>query len=215
MHMLDQSFPSHLPIRTHEILSHIFIEFGSASYQLLFIYQPSRHFGVPRFQLSHWLPARGNALTGHEHDHHGFQGQALSVLCRAHTNSPLKAALSLHNSLLVVMTYLVLPTGSSALQNVLGESLWILRTKELRVVWKTYIHQTVDRRQDIVVMSFRDVKWCVLNAVAVDLANIQVLSHFGDFGPRYTICSTPSPWWSRGVLQQGQGRSTREQYEHI
>lgn len=87
----------------------------------------------------------------------------------------------------------ILATRPTANHNLLRERLRILWTQELRVVRQADVHEALDRMRDVGrrgVGRWRDglhrrahvlivvVEWRVLDAVPVDLADIEILFHF-------------------------------------
>jgi len=106
----------------------------------------------------------------------------------------------------LVEVVLVLSTGSSTPDDMLGQCLRILRTQELRIVGKTNVHQTLDllgqvafgircRVHGLVRGGHVLIERGVLDAVAVDLSNVEVLLNFGDVSRWNAVCGTPD---SRG-----------------
>ena len=83
----------------------------------------------------------------------------------------------------LIQIVLVLTTRAPALHNMLSQSLWILRAKELRIVWQANIHETFNGFHWLfllLVIACGEVERRVLHAVAIDLAYVEVLADFCD-----------------------------------
>lgn len=100
----------------------------------------------------------------------------------------------------------ILTTRTATLYNMLSKRLWILWSQKLRVVWQTYVYQTLDLlwssyfaigSMDCLI-SRRHVliERRVLDAVAVDLSYVEIFLYFGNmFGWDAVGCS-PYSWRS-------------------
>lgn len=120
----------------------------------------------------------------------------------------------LQRLLKLVQIISILPTRSTALHDLLRQCLWILRTQKLRIIRQTDIHQALDRVRDICwrcVGGRRDglercahvllmVEGRVLDAVAVDLPDVQVFFHFGYVARGDAVGCAPDFGRGAGVL---------------
>ena len=121
---------------------------------------------------------------------------------------------SLQRLLKLIQIISILSTRSPALHDLLRQCLRILRTQELRIVRQADVHQALDRVRDICwrcVGSRRDglercahvllvVEGRVLDAVAVDLTDVEVFFHFGYVARGDAVCCAPDSGRSGSVL---------------
>lgn len=84
--------------------------------------------------------------------------------------------------------------GALTAEDVLGELLGLLGTDKLLIIWGSDVDQSANRGGAIGRM-----EWSVVNGVAVDLTNIEILLDFGYFLGNDTICNPPNSLWSRVV----------------
>lgn len=85
-------------------------------------------------------------------------------------------------------------TGPLTAEDVLGELLGLLGADKLLIIWSADVDQSANRGGAIGRM-----EWSVVNGVAVDLANIEILLDFGYFLRNDTVCNPPNSLWSRVV----------------
>ena len=117
----------------------------------------------------------------------------------------------------------ILPARTAGLDNMLRQRLRVLRAQELRVRGESDVHETFDPGRQGLRVDFRGrvdglegrchvlirrwwwlgdgrVERGVLDAISVDLADIEVFFHFGHAGGGNAVCGAPDARWGAGVL---------------
>ena len=90
----------------------------------------------------------------------------------------------------------ILATGPATPCNVLGEFLRLLRSRELRVIWKSNVDQASDGSN----LGAGRVKLCVIDAIAINLSNPKVLLDLYHFRSFDAVCCTPDVIFHRSML---------------
>jgi hypothetical protein len=104
----------------------------------------------------------------------------------------------------------VLATWTSTLHDMLGKSLWVLWSKKLRIVWQADVYQAPNllRNSGVTIRCVNSVvccrhvliEGCILDAVAIDLSNIEILLHRRYMLRWNAVSCTPDSWWCGGML---------------
>lgn len=99
-----------------------------------------------------------------------------------------------------IQVLLVLAAGAFALHDVLGQLLRILRAHELRILREPDVDEAVDGRGGRGPGS--RVKRRVLDAVPIDLADIEIVADLGGVRSRDVVCCAPDLFGGGAVLER-------------